>query len=113
MVYFELSTTKMYAKIEDTGDDGVLNELGESAETSMNNFLTSIVGSDDVPLEGAAITDVIKDAVNFAVVSRYKMINQDYEGAEKWGNQADKMRESIKRGLVEDADGYSVVLKSI
>ena len=107
MVYFELDVTKRYLEINDNGEDELLTELGESADQRMNNFLTSIVGSDDLPLDGSLIDESIRDAVNFVVCARYLLIKKDHDSSKMWSEEAEKLRESIKNRLSKNADTYS------
>ena len=78
--YFELSVVKEYLEIRstDTVDDDLLNQLGASANKSMDNFL--ITFTLNTPRVAASLTEDIKDAVNFKVISKYKAIKEDFEG---------------------------------
>ena len=110
MAYFELDTTKLYLEIKDTIDDDVINQLGANADEEMDNYLKTIIGSDELPIIPGAVGDLIKDAVNFEVVKQYMMIKQ--RGAESikvWNDEAQKKRAMIKQGLAQDAEEYSFV----
>lgn len=100
--YFELTTVKIYCKIEsgDTVDDDILNQFGAYENKALDNFLITI--TPDVPKVLAALTEDIKDAVNFKVVAKYKAVKEDYEGAGYWAKLAIEARENIKMAIVKN-----------
>ena len=103
--YYDQGVCKLLLDIaqDDQTDDEKLDALGESVNREMDNFLNTI----QITVPPSNITNDMKMAANYEVVSLYKAKKQDFEAAKYWNDKYGKMKESIKDSLTLDVENDS------
>lgn len=103
--YYDQANVKLLLGIDqdDIIDDETLDALGESVNRDIDNFLASMV----IKVPPDSITNDLKMAANYEVVSLYKAKKQDYDGAKYWEQKFKDLKDSIQTSLTKTAQGSS------